>query len=196
MSLAVLFHFLYTQHISGINISIIRSLRQCCCITTSEVLFCRDGGFSVSVNVWCLSITPWRLLWFAGWMSRAKINEQLYNKHFEYAATWPRLWTSILQIIDSNLQGEMDKHHKFTLTLNPPTLQNKPTDVVIQQHNRKFLMMAILMSETCRVYKKWNKIASDIKLVFYSSTKFDVCGIVHHWHNKINNQLGAAITVY
>jgi len=31
------------------------------------------------------------------------------------------------------------------------------------------MMMAILMSETCWAHKKWNKIASDIKLVFYSS---------------------------
>jgi len=30
--------------------------------------------------------------------------------------------------------------------------------------------MDILMSETCWAHKKWNKIASDIKLVFYSST--------------------------
>ena len=28
----------------------------------------------------------------------------------------------------------------------------------------------ILISETCWVHKKWNKIVSDIKLVFYSST--------------------------
>jgi len=31
-------------------------------------------------------------------------------------------------------------------------------------------MVDILMSETCWAYKKWNKIASDINLVFYSST--------------------------
>ena len=31
-------------------------------------------------------------------------------------------------------------------------------------------MMYILMSETCWTHKKWNKISSDIKLVFYSST--------------------------
>jgi len=31
-------------------------------------------------------------------------------------------------------------------------------------------MMDILMSETCWAHKKWNKTASDIKLVFYSST--------------------------
>jgi len=30
-------------------------------------------------------------------------------------------------------------------------------------------MMDKLMSETCRAHKKWNKIESDIKLVFYSS---------------------------
>ena len=44
------------------------------------------------------------------------------------------------------------------------------TNVVIQQNSRKLLMMDILMSETCWAHKKWNKIASDIKLVFYSST--------------------------
>jgi len=42
--------------------------------------------------------------------------------------------------------------------------------VVIQQNSRKVLMMDILMSETCWAHKKWNKIASDIKLIFYSST--------------------------
>jgi len=41
--------------------------------------------------------------------------------------------------------------------------------VVIQQNSRKLLMMDILMSETCWAHKKLNKIASDIKLVFYSS---------------------------
>ena len=34
----------------------------------------------------------------------------------------------------------------------------------------KLLMMDILMSETCWAHKKWNKIASDIKLAFHSST--------------------------
>ena len=41
---------------------------------------------------------------------------------------------------------------------------------VIQQSSRKLLMMDILMSETCWAHKKWNKIVSDIKLAFYSST--------------------------
>ena len=39
MSLAILFHFLCAQHVSDINISIIRSLRLLCWITTLVVLF-------------------------------------------------------------------------------------------------------------------------------------------------------------
>ena len=53
---------------------------------------------------------------------------------------------------------------------NTQRTENKMTDVVIQQHSRKLLMMDILISETCSANKKWNKIESDIKLVFYSST--------------------------
>ena len=55
---------------------------------------------------------------------------------------------------------------------NPNThgTKNNTTNVVIQQHSRKLLMMDILMSETFWAHKKWNKIASDIKSVFYSST--------------------------
>jgi len=48
--------------------------------------------------------------------------------------------------------------------------KNKTTNVVIQQNSRKLLMMDTLISETCWAHKKWNKIASDIKLVSYSST--------------------------
>ena len=49
MSLAVLFHFLCTQHVSDINISIIRSLRLCCWITTSVVLF----SVRCMLEIWC-----------------------------------------------------------------------------------------------------------------------------------------------
>jgi len=47
--------------------------------------------------------------------------------------------------------------------------KNNTTNVVIQQNRAKLLMMDILMSETYWAHKKWNKIASDIKLVFFSS---------------------------
>jgi len=53
--------------------------------------------------------------------------------------------------------------------------EEKTTNVVIQQNSCKLLMMDILMSETCWAHKKWNKITSDIKLVFYFSTIYAVC---------------------
>ena len=45
MSLVILFHFLCAQHVSDINISIIRSLRPFCWITTLVVLFLVRCGF-------------------------------------------------------------------------------------------------------------------------------------------------------
>ena len=57
---------------------------------------------------------------------------------------------------------------------NTQRTENKTTDVVIQKHSRKLLMMDILMSKTCWAHKKWNKTASDIKLVFHSSTTITI----------------------
>ena len=53
---------------------------------------------------------------------------------------------------------------------NTQRTENKTTDVVIHQHSRRLLKMDTLISETCWAHNKWNKIASDIKLVFHSST--------------------------
>ena len=49
MSLAILFHLLCAQHVSDINISIIRSLRLCCCITASVALF----SVRCVLELWC-----------------------------------------------------------------------------------------------------------------------------------------------
>jgi len=54
------------------------------------------------------------------------------------------------------------------------------TNVVIQQSSRKLLIMDILMSETCWAHKKWNKIESDIKLVFYYSSWFSFI-LISRW---------------
>ena len=102
------------QHVSDINISIIRSLRLCCWITTSVVLFSDV-------------LQP---------AKRAPLKTQ---------------------------------PHQIS---NTQRTENKTTDVAIQQHSHKLLMMAILMFETCWPRNKWNKIASYIKLVFHSSTMF------------------------
>ena len=62
---------------------------------------------------------------------------------------------------------------------------NNTTNVAIQQNSRKLLMMDILMSETCWAHKKWNKIASDIKLVFYSSTITMMHGPINISYDRI-----------
>jgi len=49
MSLVILFHFLCAQHVSDINISIIRSLRLFYRITTLVVCSCFDVWYVVSV---------------------------------------------------------------------------------------------------------------------------------------------------
>ena len=53
---------------------------------------------------------------------------------------------------------------------NAQRTENNMTDVVTHQHSRKLLKMDIVRSDTCWAHNKWNKIASDIKLVFHSST--------------------------
>jgi len=58
MSLATLFHFLCTQHVSDINISVIRSLRPCCWITTSVVMFSVHSGFSLQHGHYSNPATP------------------------------------------------------------------------------------------------------------------------------------------
>jgi len=129
MSLAVLFHFLFDQHVSDINISIIRSLRLFCWITTLVVVF----------SVRCV---------------------------LEFRCGWVGV-VSVLQISACNTDTTPTQLHWNS---NTHRTKNNTTNMVIQQQSHKFLMMDILMSETCWAHKKWNKIASDIKLAFYSST--------------------------
>ena len=73
----------------------------------------------------------------------------------------------ILQAEACNTDTTPTKPHRNSST---HRTKNNTANVVIQQNSRKILMMDILMSETCWAHKKWNKIASVIKLVFYSST--------------------------
>ena len=80
-------------------------------------------------------------------------------------------WVGVVSV----LQAEAACNTDITPTqphrnCNTHRTKNNTTNVVIQQNSRKLPMMDILMSETCWAHKKWNKIANDIKLVFYSST--------------------------
>jgi len=132
MSLAILFHFLCVQHVSDINVSIIRSLRLFCCITTLVVLFL----------VRC--VLEFRCGWVGG--------------------------VSVLQAASAcNTDTTPTQPHRNS---NTDRTKNNTTNVVIQQNNRKLLMMDIFMSETYWAHEKWNKIPIDIKLVFFTSTNF------------------------
>jgi len=148
MSLAILFHFLCAQHVSDINISIIRSLWLFCWITTLVVLFL----------VRCV------LEFRCGWVGMVSLLQ---------AEAW--LGCSGIRVAGRsttcasacNMDTTTNQPHRNS---NTHQTKNNMTNVVIRQNNRKLLMMDILMSETCWAHKKWNKIASDINLVFYSST--------------------------
>ena len=74
-----------------------------------------------------------------------------------------------------------------TKSSNTQRTENKTTDVVYQQHSRKLLMMDILMSETCWAHKKWNKITSDIKLVFHSSSITMMHGPINIRNTNVDN---------
>ena len=129
MSLAIFFHFLCAQHVSEINIPIIRSLRLFCWIITFVVLF-------------------------------------LVRCVLEFRCGWVGV-VSVLQASACSTHTTPNHPHRNS---NTHRTKNNTTNVVIQQNSRKLLMMGILISETCCAHKKWNKIASDIKLVFCSST--------------------------
>ena len=90
----------------------------------------------------------------------------------------------VLQASACNTGTTQNQPHQSS---NTQRTENKTTDVVIE-HSRKLLMMEILMSETCWAHKKWNKIASDIKLVFHSST-------ITMMHGPINIRLTSPVSV-
>ena len=120
MSLAILFHFLCAQHVSDINISIIRSLRLCCWITTSVVLF----SVRCVLEIWC------GLVW-------------------------------VVSVLQAETDTTQTQPHQISYT---HRTENKTTDVVIQQHCRKLLMMDILnvryhewVLVYCRVEMSGNK---------------------------------------
>ena len=156
MSLAILFHFLCAQHFSDINISIIRSLRLFCWITTLVVLFLVRCVLQASAcNTDTTPTQPHR-------------NS---NTHRTKNNT-----TNVVIQQNSRKLLMISLQHGYHSNSTTPKLQhthrtkNNTTNVVIRQNSRKLLMVDILMSETCWAHKKWNKISSNIKLVFYSPT--------------------------
>ena len=84
----------------------------------------------------------------------------------EFRCGWVGV-VSVLQASACNTDTTPNQPHRNS---NTHRTKNNTTNVVIQQNSSKLLMMDIFISETCWAHKKWNKIASDIKFVFYSST--------------------------
>ena len=82
----------------------------------------------------------------------------------EFRCGWVGV-VSVLQAEVCNTDNTPTQPHRNS---NTHRTKNNTTNVVIQQNSRKLLMMEILMSETCWAHKKLNKIASDMKFVFYS----------------------------
>jgi len=148
MSLVILFHFLYAQHVSDINISIIRRLRVFCWITTLVVLFLvrcvsefRCGWVEV-VSV-LQAFTSYVLNTFRTliYPSSGACDYSVELLHWSYCSWFDVCWS-----------------------LGVVVLEWYPCCRL------QLLIMDILMSETCWAHKKLNKLASDIELVFYSST--------------------------
>jgi len=162
MSLAILFHFLCAQHVSDINISIIRSLRLFCWITTLVILFLVRCVLEARCGwVGVVSVLQ----------AEAQLCFSLQHGYHSNPATPKLQHTSNQEQYDEcgacNTDTTRTQPHWNS---NTHRTKKNTTNVVIQQNSHKLLMMDILMSETCWALKKWNKIACDIKLVFYSST--------------------------
>ena len=92
---------------------------------------------------------------------------------------------SVLQVEASicNTDTTPIQPHRNT---NTHRTKNNTTNVVIQLNSRKLLMTDVLMSETCWAHKKWNNIASDIKLVFlFSMINFNLLFFFLHYNNRL-----------
>ena len=154
-SLAILFH-LCAQHVSDINISILRSLRLCCWITTSVVLF----SVHCVLEFWCgwfwvLPVLQAEAQLVVLQPATASIIRSL--RLFCWITT-PVILFSVRCVLEiwcgwvwvvPMLQAEATCNTGTTQTQphqisNTQRTENKTTDVVIQQHSRKLLMMDIL----------------------------------------------------
>jgi len=88
-------------------------------------------------------------------------------------------WETVFLALACNTDTTPTQPHRNS---NTHRTNNNTTNVVIQQNNRKLLMMVILMSATCWAHKKWNKIASDIKLVFILQLPFHLSMCQNAWY--------------
>jgi len=116
----------------------LKHLRLCCWITTLVILFSVRCVF----EIWCS--------WF--WVvSVLQAEAQLSLQHRHYSNP-TALNLQLKHSSACNTDTTQTQPHQIS---NTQQTENNTTDVVIQQHSRKLLMMDILMLETCWVHKKW-----------------------------------------
>jgi len=162
MSFAILFHFFCAQHASEINLSIVRSLRLFCWITTLVVLFlvrcvlefrCGWVGvvsvFQVEASACNTDTTPTQPHWKSN-THRTKNNTTnvVIQQNSRKLLTMDILMSEKCWICAAacNTDTTPTQPHRNT---NTHRTKNNKTNVVIQQNSRTLLTMDILMSETC-----------------------------------------------
>jgi len=119
MSLAVLFHFLCAQHVSDINISIIRSLRLFCWIATLVILFL------------VLCVLEFR----CGWVGMVSVLHWL---------CW--LWLALVVELRRDLHAVYTAHDAAP---HNHSQYNQCRTSYAVVHGLVMLMMGIMMPETC-----------------------------------------------
>ena len=109
MSLAILFHLLCAQHVSDINISIIRSLRLFCWITTLVVLFL--VWRVLGVLVWL----GWSGICVAGWSTSCwnfELPHWSYCSWFDVCWEFRCGWVGVVSVLRAEAQVvEMLNYH-------------------------------------------------------------------------------------
>jgi len=105
MSLAILFHFLCAQNVSDINISIIRSLRLFCWITTLVVLFL----VRCVLEFWCRWVGVVSVLQAEAVLQPASLqpNHIETPTHIEPRTIWPMFrcgWVGVVSVLQAEAQ--------------------------------------------------------------------------------------------
>ena len=114
--------------------------------------------------------------------SSGACNYSIELPHWSYCSWFDVCWIFGVVGLEWYLYTAPTQPHRIS---NTHRTKNNTTNVVIQQNSRKLLMTDILLSETWWAHKKWSKIPSDIKLVFYSSTSSMMHGPINiRWPRK------------
>ena len=121
MSLAILFHFLCTQHVSDINISIIRSLRLFWRITTSVVLF----SVCCVLEIWYGWFWVVSVLQVEAFSLQHRPDRRLYNLRSEHSSILP------------------------ALNFHPAATREPDGLCGNQRYRRELLVMCIMVPEAC-----------------------------------------------